>query len=213
MNRVRLRPTGRLIAVLAAASLIVAACGDDDDDETSASATTAPTATTEAEGVTTTTEEPEEEEPAEGQTVEVTAVDYGYEGLPEQVDAGTKLSLANDSTAELHELVVFALPETEQRSVDELLALPEEELGALFAGPPALVILSPPGSSADAAIPAVGDGTITDPGRYLVFCTIPTGADPAAFLAGAQAGGDGAPDVPGGPPHFTQGMFAELNVE
>ena len=58
---------------------------------------------------------------------------------------------------------------------------------------------------------AVGDGTLQEPGRYLVICTIPTGADPAEYLA-AEATSNGPPDVEGGPPHFTHGMYAELDV-
>jgi hypothetical protein len=58
----------------------------------------------------------------------------------------------------------------------------------------------------------LGDGTLHEPGRYVVLCGIPLGADPQAYLDAAQTS-DGPPDVPGGPPHFTAGMFAELVVE
>ncbi len=197
--------------MLAAAGLLVAACGGD-DDQPSASDDPVTTATTEADDATTTTEaqaEPTTE--PDGVTVEVTAVDYGYEGLPQQVDAGTTLTLANDSTAEVHELVAFVLPETEQRTIDEIIALPQDELSGLFAGPPALVVVSPPGSSPDDAIAVLGDGTLTEPGRYLVLCSIPTGAEPAAYLAAARAGG-APPDTPGASPHFAQGMYAGLAV-
>ena len=60
-------------------------------------------------------------------------------------------------------------------------------------------------------IAAVGDGTLAEPGRYVVLCLIPTGADPAEYLA-AAATSDGPPQVDGGPPHIAHGMFAELVV-
>lgn len=105
----------------------------------------------------------------------------------------------------------IALPPTETRSADELVHLPEAELGQLMAaGPPAFVILTPPGGD---PIPAVGDGTLTEPGRYLLMCAIPTGVDPGAYLEAAAAAGGEKPDVPGGPPHFVHGMFAEITVE
>lgn len=186
------RPSARRpLVALAVAGLLVAACGDDDAETAAepgdAAATTAP---------------------AGPRTVAVTAVDYGYGGLPPQVPAGTTFTLTNDSEAELHELVAFRLPDEEKRAAAELVRLPEEELGRLFAGEPATVLLAPPGGGAQIA--AVGDGTLADPGRYLVFCAIPTGADPEEYLSAPPS--DGPPQVAGGPPHFTKGMHAEVVV-
>jgi hypothetical protein len=59
-------------------------------------------------------------------------------------------------------------------------------------------------------IPAVGDDTLADPGRYLVLCVVPTAADPGEYLAAATS--DGPPQVDGGPPHVVTGMFAELRL-
>jgi len=173
-----------------------AACGSDDDSGSSDTTET-------TEGVTTT------EEPEEAATVEVTAVDYDYEGLPDSVAAGTKLSLTNTSDVEVHELVAFALPDGETRTAEELVQLPESELEGLFAGPPAMVLLAPPGGGEQ--IPAVGDGTLSEPGQYVLFCAVPVGADPDEFLNAPP--GDGPPEVEGGPPHFVQGMYADLTVE
>jgi hypothetical protein len=185
------RPARHLLPLLAIA-LAAAGCGDDDEGETS---DTRPIETS---------------APAADGAVEIVAVDYGYEGLPGEIDAGTALTLRNDSEQEVHELVAIALPEDEVRPAEELLGLPEDELGALFSGEPATVLVAPPG---EAGFPVVGDGTVTTPGRYLVFCAIPIGADPAEFLAAAQDPEGGPPDVAGGPPHFTGGMFAELAVQ
>jgi hypothetical protein len=59
----------------------------------------------------------------------------------------------------------------------------------------------------------VGDGKLTEKGRYAVICAIPTGADPQAYLAAASGPSDGPPNVPGGPPHLVQGMFGEITVK
>lgn len=192
----RCRPF-RLIAVLALAGVVVAACGDDDDDTAATTTTTAPA---------------DDSDSGDGDdgpdTVEVTLVDYAYEDLPSSVDAGTMFTLRNESEGELHEFVAFRLADDETRTIAEIAALPPEELMPLV-GEPAAVLLATPGSSD--TIPAVGGGVISEPGRYGVICVIPTGADPAEYLEKAQTS-DGPPDVAGGPPHITQGMFAEFTV-
>lgn len=144
-------------------------------------------------------------------TVEVGLVDYGFEGLPDEIDAGTKLTVVNESDVEMHELVALRLPDDEERSVEDLLALPEEEQMALFgdAEPDTVLLAEPSGAP---MIAAVGDGTLSEPGRYLIACFIPTGADPAAFMAAAAESEGGPPEVDGGPPHFVNGMYAELRV-
>jgi hypothetical protein len=142
--------------------------------------------------------------------VDVTAVDFAFEGLPRTVERGTRLTLRNDAPAELHELVAFRLPDAERRPAAELLALPPAELGAVLGDArPATVLLTPPGGD---TVAAVGDGTLDDPGRYLVMCSIPTGVDPAEYLAAAAAAGGEQPQVAGGPPHFVHGMATELVV-
>lgn len=178
----------RRLLALAAAAVLLAGCGSDAPDGDDAAAAT-----------------------ADGpQDVTVSMSDYGFDGLPAELAAGSTLSVANTSDAELHELVAIRLPDDEERGVEELVALPPEELGAFF---PLVttVMLQAPGS--DETIPAVGDGTLTEPGRYLVICAIPTGADPAEYLEAAAQTEDGPPQgVAGGPPHFVNGMFAEVVV-
>jgi hypothetical protein len=183
------------LAAIAPVLAIAAGCGDDDDSEAAEATTT----TSAAAGA------------SAADTIEIAAVDYAFEDLPDSVDAGTELTLRNDSTTEVHELVAFRLPEGEDRDLDELMQLPEAELDAILAPPPVLVVVAPPG---DDAIVAVGDGTLAEPGRYVLLCAIPTGADPAEFMAAAQAAGpdDGPPEVAGGPPHFVHGMIADLDV-
>lgn len=148
-------------------------------------------------------------------TVAVKAVDYGFEGLPSKVRAGSTFTLTNASKAEAHELTAMRLPDGERRPAAELVRLPEDQLGALFAGPPAFVLVAPPGGNSTAAL---GDGKLREPGRYLMLCFVPTGADPAVFMQATQkaaaAGSDsGPPTIAGGPPHLAHGMYAELTVE
>lgn len=206
------------------AGAFLAACGEDAadaDTETPVESTAATETATETTATTAeateeaetpeATEEAEETEGATGEAVVVEAFDYGFNGLPEMVEAGTQLALTNSSETELHELVAIRLPDDEERSVEELLALPEEELMALFASEPATVLLVNPGS--DEVIPAVGDGTLAEAGRYAIICAIPEGADPEEYLSAAAASEGGPPQVEGGPPHFALGMFAELTVE
>ena len=210
MHTPRTTGTARtLLAATLAAGLLLAACGDDDDTDTATAADD--TVTTEApaedDAATTTTVAAAADDAAPG-TLEVTAVDYAFEGLPDTVPAGTTLTFTNTSEAELHELVAMRIPDEETRPLEELLTLPESELMSIFTGPPATVLLAAPGGE---QISAVGDGTLAEPGRYALVCFVPTGADPTAYLE--SAGPDGPPDAAGGPPHIVHGMHAELVVE
>jgi len=190
--------TGRraLALGLVALGLVSSACGDDDDTADGGD---------DAAQTTTTAQEAASEE------IVVTAVDYAFQGLPAKAAAGTKFSLENKSTKELHELVAIKLQDTEKRPAAELVKLPPAEQEKLGSGPPAAVLLRPPGGGP--LIPAVGDGTLSAPGRYLVICAIPTGADPAAYLEAAQKSQGEPPNVSGGPPHLVQGMFGEITIE
>lgn len=188
------------LAAAVVMALSVTACGD--DEATVAEDDTSTSTASEVDGKE--TEPAGEDEP--GAPVEVTAVDYEFQGLPETATPGTTLSIVNESETELHELVAFRLPDVEERPVEDLLALPEGEFDP---GMPVMALLAPPGGE---QIAAIGDGTLLKPGRYVLICAIPTGADPAAYLE-AQESQAGPPQVPGGPPHFTIGMFAELTVE
>ena len=174
-------------ACLVSLALVSAACGSDDD-----TAGTADTTTTTAEA-------------PEVTTVDVIARDYEFEGVPDTIAAGSTISLTTEEGGEPHEFVAVLIPESETRSVEELIALPEEELGALFAEEPPLVTIAFPGST-DQPGPVVGDGTLTEPGRYIYLCTFPQGTT-VDDVANAQGPLEG--DTP---PHFTLGMVGELTV-
>lgn len=62
-------------------------------------------------------------------------------------------------------------------------------------------------------IQAVGDGTLSEPGRYAIMCFIPTGVDPQVYVEASAATESGPPQSEGaGPPHFVNGMRTELTV-
>lgn len=204
----RLLPAALAIAV----GLGMTGCGGDDDSssDTTVGGTDPPTApaTDPPEEPATDEADGEGEAEGEGEVITVALSDFAFGGLPETVPVGTRLQIENVSESELHELVAIRIPDDEDRSVEELLALPDDELDVVFGSTmPAMVLLAPPGGP---QIEAVGDGTFTEPGRYAVVCFIPTGADPEAYLAAGE--GDGPPDVEGGPPHIAHGMHAEVVV-
>lgn len=175
-------PLRTATGLAAALALTLAACGDDGNETAESSAAV-------VDGV-----------------LDVVMDDFHYGDLPDTVPAGTRISVGNDSESEIHEFVAFRLPDDEERPVEEIVA---GDLGPLLGGSlPTTVLLAPPGGE---QIAAVGDGTLDEPGRYLVLCVIPTGADPAEYLA-AAATSDGPPEVDGGAPHVANGMFAELTV-
>ncbi len=173
------RTLNRSLAIVGIAfGLVVGACGGDDGERLAGGA---------------------------GKTITVEAVDFGFKGLPARVAAGTRLNFLNTSRTEAHEFAAVRLPDGETRPVADLVKLPMEELMGLVGGPPAVVLLAPPGGGEQ--IVAEGDGTLTEPGRYLVICTVPTGADPDAFLHQTEPG-----PIAGGAPHFHHGMYGELVV-
>lgn len=212
-----MRPRSFRLSALAVAfaSVTLVACGDDDDDATATDDDTA--------AVTDDTGSENNDDAAEGtddaaegtdeDAVVVTLADYEFRDLPDTVPAGTQLSVVNIADAELHELVAFRLPDDEERDIADLVSLPPDEFGPFMGslGHPDAVLLATPGGP---QIPAVGDGTLTEPGRYAIFCMIPIGVEPEVYLQAAQESDGEAPQVDGaGPPHITAGMYAELIVE
>lgn len=143
-------------------------------------------------------------------TIEVTGQDYSYSGIPDVVASGAELTFSNASDAEFHEMVVMKIADLETRTIEELLELPESESEALveFQG----VLFAMPGEAGSG--PEGGSSvTVTESGRYAVFCFIPQGADPAVVAEAMQSGGEGPPDLGDGTPHALLGMVAEFQVE
>ena len=192
-----LRPSRTLLSVGLALTL-GGACGENSDDETGAGATSTPQTTAKAAPSTTAG--------GAAKTLAVTGIDYAFTGVPATVAAGTVVSFTNSSTKEVHELVALRVKDGETRPAPVLLQLPEAERDAAaeFKG----VLIAFPG---EAGVAPQGPVTLSQPGRYLFVCTIPTGADPAAYRAAAKNPGP-PPEVPGGPPHVVAGMLSELTV-
>lgn len=182
-----LRRMRTMLSAAAALALVGGACGDSSDDTTSAGATTTAPA------------------PA-AKTMAVTGIDYAFTGVPAVTPAGTVVSFKNTSTKEVHEIVALRVKDGETRPAAALLQLPEAERDAAaeFRG----VVVAFPGE--DGFAPQ-GPLTLGQPGRYLMVCTIPTGADPVLYREKAKTA-TGPVEVPGGPPHVAKGMVAELQV-
>ncbi len=96
------------------------------------------------------------------------------------------------------------------RTAEEFAKLSVADISKAIGAPPTMVLVAPP---SNAGFAVVGDGTITKPGRYLVLCAIPTGADPAAYMAAAAKSKGGPVEVPGGPPHYMEGMITEFTAQ
>ena len=193
------------LSLVVALGLAGTACSDEADSATTSTTAVPPSAPA-------TPDEPGDDEPTSDgtETLKVVLEDYAFQDLPASVPAGTRLTVVNEAERELHELVAIRLADDEDRTADELAHDPDA-LGALLtSGPPATVLLAAPGGE---QIPAVGDGTLSEPGRYLLICMIPSGVDPDVYLEAAAQSDGGPPQVEGGPPHVAHGMFAELVVE
>lgn len=127
--------------------------------------------------------------------VETTAVDYAYDGMPSELTAGRVAVLMTNEGTQAHELRAMRKADGVTQSWDEILALPEEEAGALVEQI----------GGAFAPTPGSQGLMIADlaPGDYLAVCFIPVGtsvSETGEFTEGT------------GPPHFTQGMRHEFTV-
>jgi len=127
-------------------------------------------------------------------TVEVSGIDFGFEGLPETIDQGRVAILFTNDGTEAHEIAVMRRNDGVTESFEELLALPEEE---------AMEKVTPVGGAFAAENGAqgllVGD---FEPGDYIAICFIPAGS----------VSSDGAITEGTGAPHFTHGMQQEFTV-
>lgn len=123
----------------------------------------------------------------------VTAIDYAFNADLDSLEPGQVAFEFENAGTELHEMALIRINDGVTQTIDELLALPEEEAMALttFAG---------------VSFAAPGDGSTMfaelDAGRYVIICFIPQGT--TSF--DQAEGGDG-------PPHFTLGMVKEFTVE
>jgi len=124
--------------------------------------------------------------------IAVSAVDYSFEGVPTTTEAGiyTFLLTNNSAAGEAHELAVVKLKDGVDMPLDELLALPEDEVDPLIDSY----------GSGTFATPGSSSGALVDltPGRWIYACFIPIGS-----VDGAEGQGE---------PHFMAGMSGEIVV-
>jgi hypothetical protein len=120
--------------------------------------------------------------------LDVGGVDYAFEGLPDEVAAGrVALRFTNRTGAdEPHELVLMKRNPGTTEPVDELLALPQDQVMSKLTMVGVVFAETPDESSA-----LIAD---LDAGSYVAICMIPVG--------GAEEG----------EPHALHGMVAELEV-
>jgi hypothetical protein len=124
----------------------------------------------------------------------VLATDYAFGGLADELPAGpTIFDLTNDG-AEFHEIALLRKADGVTESFDDLLALPEDQMGAkaTFVG----VAFAPPGETGASVVDLAS-------GEYLAICFVPTGATPEVLAAGPP---------PDAEPHFAHGMRHEFTV-
>lgn len=122
--------------------------------------------------------------------LEATGVDYEYEGIPDTVQGGTVAITFHNEGEELHEIGLARINEGVTQSVEELLAMPEDQL---------LTMVTPIGAAF--AMPGESDTVFMemDAGRYAAVCFVPQGT---------------THDMEGsGPPHAMLGMVTEFTVE
>jgi hypothetical protein len=124
------------------------------------------------------------------ETLDVTATEYEFGGLPDEAPAGlTSVKFTNDGT-QLHEIALVRRNEGTTQSVDELLAMSEEESGEL------LTFVGATGGAPGDTQYFVSD---LEPGDYIAVCFVSDGT------TSEDAEGDG-------PPHATLGMVKEFTV-
>ena len=124
--------------------------------------------------------------------IDVAAVDYAFEGVPETLAAGTVTFAFSNEGEEMHEMLLLRYKDP-KTTIEDLMKLSEKEaqskvdfLGASF---------GPPGAS------DIESREMT-PGKYVMVCFVPVGSTSEKAARKAK-----------GPPHVAKGMSAEFTVE
>ena len=124
------------------------------------------------------------------ETIDVTAKEYEFDGIPEELSIGYHVLNFSNEGMEQHEMVAFKINEGVTESLDEIFAMPEDE--AMGKITPVNFTFAAPGASETAS------WNLTAPGDYTVVCFVAVGSV-------GESEGDG-------PPHFTEGMIQEFTV-
>lgn len=124
--------------------------------------------------------------------VDVAAVDYEFEGVPDTLPAGFATFAFSNEGEEVHEMLMVRYKD-ESLTIEDLMKLSDEEaqskidfLGASF---------GPPGTK-DVESKELA------PGKYALLCFVPVGSTSPKAARNAD-----------GPPHVARGMSAEFTVE
>jgi hypothetical protein len=128
--------------------------------------------------------------------IDVTASEYAFGGAPVEVPAGpVVVSLTNTGT-ELHEFAIARINDGVTESIDEILALPEDQ--ALSKVTPVGTAFTFPGEQGFTAVDL-------EPGEYVAVCFLPQGATPdnLPLLESGELTGT---------PHAILGMVAPFTV-
>lgn len=124
------------------------------------------------------------------ETIDVTATEYEYEGIPNELPVGYTVTNFTNEGQEQHEMFAFKINDGVTESVEELLDLPEEEVFGKIT-PVNAVFATPGGTNA-------ASWNLETPGSYAVVCFVPVGSV-------GETEGDG-------PPHLSEGMIQEFEV-
>jgi hypothetical protein len=142
--------------------------------------------------------------------VDAVASEYQFEGLPAEIPAGGAIFSLENAGEQVHELAVMRINDDVTLTVEELLALPQEEAMSMVT--PAAFAFAFPGTV------SYGTADLTA-GRYFALCFLPDGATPEVLMQLEEVGVDGPEDtipeglgIELGPPHFTKGMVHEFTV-
>jgi hypothetical protein len=122
---------------------------------------------------------------------DVVGRDYSFGGIPDSLERGINIFKFTNEGAELHELFVMRIKGDE--TLDELLALPEEEADKKVA------VVG--GTFAEQGATTYAYLDLAKPGRYAAVCFLPVGSTDPAAAESAE-----------GPPHFAEGMATEFTV-
>ncbi len=123
-------------------------------------------------------------------TLDVTATEYAYDGIPDELPTGYHvINFANEGQ-EQHEMFAFRINDGVTESLSELFELPEDQIFGKIT--PLNASFASPGNT------ETSSWNLTDAGSYAVVCFIPVGS---------------VGDTEGeGPPHFFEGMIQEFTV-
>jgi hypothetical protein len=175
-----------------------------------------------AESPSTTAEVPVTPETSAIPPVMVTAVDYGFRGIPAVVPLGASFDFHNASTDEYHTMYVLRLPSGDDRTAEEFQALELAEIVDSEATPRFGTFIGMMGAfPGEEASFFVGRDRVSEPGRYLVFGFGLVDLAPDIAAARFEVLPDGHLVMHSAPtgeseyltPHYRVGAFAEFIVE